>query len=531
MMNQKMKWFLRAFQYPFIEEGALLMVFWFFSSVVDFVAYLLRGMPMFAFYYALHGFVIVYVLVLIHGVLQNTALRNAYETVLLGLGVVNVIVDVVCQYNFHTRFSVDFVQIIKATTFRESSEFLQTFVGVYPILLCLGVYVLGWYIYKRRRLICTYTRKWRNAVFVFGLFLLFGTLSVTAIRNSSNWSSIYINKIYLFLSEAEEVDLCKYRHSVNLSFGSDSIPKKLVIIIGESHSRHHTGLYGYEKETSPRLKTLCRQGNLIVFQNAKSPACHTLDAFQKILNTFEYQKSLGVSEQKWYESVTLFDISRALHYPSYWISNQDKKGMYDNIPTAFSQLCDSAFFAGEGYMVAGRIQQSGNFDLGVIRLYKQHCLKQLSQGLFVFHLMGSHEAFQYRYPKEFDVFNPQDYKHRKSNQRELVASYDNSVLYNDYVLNEIIRLFHQDDALIVYFSDHAIDLFQSDEHYCGHARQNIRSMEAGTDIPFFVYMTKQCMEKHPSIYQKVIRDKDKKLDTGLFVPKLLEWCEVQWNKN
>ena len=232
MMNQKMKWFLRAFQYPFIEEGALLMVFWFFSSVVDFVAYLLRGMPMFAFYYALHGFVIVYVLVLIHGVLQNTALRNAYETVLLGLGVVNVIVDVVCQYNFHTRFSVDFVQIIKATTFRESSEFLQTFVGVYPILLCLGVYVLGWYIYKRRRLICTYTRKWRNAVFVFGLFLLIGTLSVTAIRNSSNWSSIYINKIYLFLSEAEEVDLCKYRHSVNLSFGSDSIPKKLVIIIG-----------------------------------------------------------------------------------------------------------------------------------------------------------------------------------------------------------------------------------------------------------------------------------------------------------
>ena len=41
----------------------------------------------------------------------------------------------------------------------------------------------------------------------------------------------------------------------------------------------------------------------------------------------------------------------------------------------------------------------------------------------------------------------------------------------------------------------------------------------------------QCMEKHPCIYRKVIRDKDKKLDTGLFVPKLLEWCEVQWNKN
>lgn len=526
-MMQIMRRVWRFFQYPFVEGCAFLMVLWCFSSGVDFVAYLLYDMPMFAFYYSLHGLVIAYVLVLIHEVLRIGTLRKIYDVVLLGLGVINVIIDVVCQYNFRTRFTLDFVQIIKATTFRESSEFLQTFVGILPIILCLCVFVIGWFIYQKRGLICLYVRKRRNIVSTLGLLLLLGTLVIAFMKKSSNWQSVYINKLYLFFSKTEVVDLRKYRHDINLSYVSDSIPQKLVIIIGESHSKHHTGLYGYEKETTPRLQMLHQQGDLVVFQNVKSPACHTLDAFQKILNTYECEKTLMHQEMKWYESITLFDIARSLHYPSFWVSNQDKKGIYDNVPTSFSQLCDSAYFAGEGYMVAGRIQRTGNFDSNVIRLYKQHFLDCFSSGLFVFHLMGSHEAFLNRYPKKFDVFKPRDYMYRKRNQRELLANYDNSVLYNDYVLSEIVNLFQHDDALIIYFSDHAIDLYQSDDYYCGHARQNEQSIEAGTDIPFFIYMTKECQAKHPNIYRRVIGDKNKTLNTGMFVPMLLELCTIQ----
>lgn len=531
--NRIMRQVLKFFQYPFVEGSAILMVLWCFSSLVDFVAYLLYGMPMFAFYYALHGLVIAYMLVLIHKVLSTGTLRRIYDWALFGFGVINVITDVICQYNFRTKFSYDFVQIIKATTFRESSEFLQVFVGIPPIVLCLCVLVFGWLIYWNRGVICLYTEKNRKIVSAVGFFLLLGILVIATIRGSSNWQSIYINKLYLFFSKTEVVDLRKYRHDIKLSYVSDSIPQKLVVIIGESHSRHHMGLYGYEKETTPRLQILYEQGDLVVFQNVKSPACHTLDAFQRILNTYEYERTSICKKLKWYESVTLFDIARALHYTSFWISNQDKKGIYDNVPTGFSQLCDSAYFAGEGYMVAGRIQQTGNFDSNVIRLYKQHHLNGYSKGLFVFHLMGSHEAFSNRYPKQFDVFSPADYMHRKRNQRELVASYDNSVLYNDYILVDIIKLFQQDDAMIIYFSDHALDIYQSDDYYCGHARQNNQSMEAGKDIPFFIYMTKECQVRHPNIYRKVFCDRNNNLNTSMFVPKLLEWCTIhtEWNRN
>ena len=81
-----MRQVLKFFQYPFVEGSAILMVLWCFSSLVDFVAYLLYGMPMFAFYYALHGLVIAYMLVLIHKVLSTGTLRRIYDWALLGFG-------------------------------------------------------------------------------------------------------------------------------------------------------------------------------------------------------------------------------------------------------------------------------------------------------------------------------------------------------------------------------------------------------------------------------------------------------------
>ena len=87
--------------------------------------------------------------------------------------------------------------------------------------------------------------------------------------------------------------------------------------------------------------------------------------------------------------------------------------------------------------------------------------------------------------------------------------------------------------MIIYFSDHALDIYQSDDYYCGHARQNNQSMEAGKDIPFFIYMTKECQVRHPDIYRKVFCDRNNNLNTSMFVPKLLEWCTIhtEWNRN
>ena len=53
-----------------------------------------------------------------------------------------------------------------------------------------------------------------------------------------------------------------------------------------------------------------------------------------------------------------------------------------------------------------------------------------------------------------------------------------------------MNLFSEDEAIIFYFSDHALDVFNSRDDYVGHARYNdSKSVIAGSNIPFMVYMT------------------------------------------
>ena len=99
---------------PFTKDFVLFMVLWIMSSAVDFFAYLSYGLFEYSFYYALHGFVVVYVITLIANIFFLKT-KKYYCLIFLILGIINVMVDVVCHYNFHVKFTEDIVQIIKAT--------------------------------------------------------------------------------------------------------------------------------------------------------------------------------------------------------------------------------------------------------------------------------------------------------------------------------------------------------------------------------------------------------------------------------
>ena len=102
--------------------------------------------------------------------------------------------------------------------------------------------------------------------------------------------------------------------------------------------------------------------------------------------------------------------------------------------------------------------------------------------------MGSHSNFKNRYPQTFEKFKAEDYKNHPNHQRENLATYDNSILYNDSIVYEIIRLFQDKETIAFYFSDHAIDAYESSDDYIAHAKVTVpKSVEAGTKIPFMIY--------------------------------------------
>ena len=128
--------------------------------------------------------------------------------------------------------------------------------------------------------------------------------------------------------------------------------------------------------------------------------------------------------------------------------------------------------------------------------------------MYILHLMGSHMAFNMRYPESYEIFDSEDYDivhpDFSIENKQLLAEYDNSICYNDFVVNELISRFADSDAIVFYLSDHGIDVFKSSDDYIGHAKTNDAiSVGAAKKIPFMVYTSPLFREKHSELQQRI----------------------------
>ena len=202
----------------------------------------------------------------------------------------------------------------------------------------------------------------------------------------------------------------------------------------------------------------------------------------------------------WYEYLTLIEIIHNAGYTTHWVSNQSKRGLYDNEVGRYAELCDVGLFVGD--QNAGMSRK--NYDEELFPLLDTLLCDNTDKRFVVVQMMGSHSAFKERYPTAFSKFSADDYAETypqlSASNRQLLAEYDNSILYNDSVVYEIMQRFSDKEAIVFYFSDHGIDVFQSSNDYIGHAvAGNEESEFYGRQIPFMVYTTEKFKEKYPHI--------------------------------
>ena len=274
-------------------------------------------------------------------------------------------------------------------------------------------------------------------------------------------------------------------------------PQKIVVIVGESLSRSHCSLYGYEKQTQPLLEKLVADSSLVVFDNPTAPALHTMSAFKHFIGTWN-----GEADRNWYECPTFLEMARRSGYRLSWLSNQSPKGFYDNPVTKIAEFCDRMEFTGDGMNGSTCMRMNCGLDSLLIPMAQKWNDK--AKDLSVIHLMGSHVAYHLRYPRSYSHFTMSDYDKPTKRQRNVLSCYDNTVLYNDMVVSRLMKLYDSQDAVVVYFSDHAQDMFEVDENYFGHGRDNVpASMAAAAAIPMMVYMTPEFRRRHPDTEARI----------------------------
>ena len=407
------------------------------------------------------------------------------------------------------------ITLLLSTNFNEIIEFIQSYVSIYNvILIIIAFFLLVKISYRKLQLNNLFLLKILSVAFIFNLFLL--VIHPYSIHETP------IGRIYVIYRDKHVIELMPnlslYKNNPEFISSRNEHPENIIVIIGESFAKTHSSIYGYHKNTNPLLEKHIKNGDLYIFNKVVAPASHTMDVFKAIMSTFSYNRK----DSAWYKHTTIPVCFNKLGYRTVWISNQNQYGTFDNIPTRYSQLCDTAIFT--------KKKINDNFKDEQILNYINETLNE--KDFFIFHLMGQHNKYSERYPESFNYFTYNDYPNLPEHQRETIAEYDNATLYNDFVVDSIIKAFSDKESIIFYISDHGQDLFYSDNKYFGHGiTANAKSDSIGRDIPFMVYISPKLKNRIPDLYKKIQSSIDRKYNTENLIYTLIDISGYKFSNN
>ena len=166
--------------------------------------------------------------------------------------------------------------------------------------------------------------------------------------------------------------------------------------------------------------------------------------------------------------------------------------------------------------------------LPLLQDYKTIAMRGKTNLFTLAHLMGSHIDYKDRYPEPFGVFKSEDIHpiepHLLSKEAEKSAHYINSVLYNDWIVSEIIRYYSHTSSIVIYMSDHAVARYDDplEPHSTAHSMT-----QHSLSIPFMVYMSDQFMAENPDIVKLVKGACHRPFMTDFFTNSLLSLMGIQ----
>lgn len=279
----------------------------------------------------------------------------------------------------------------------------------------------------------------------------------------------------------------------NFHFGANKVENSVtnevyVLVIGETARYKNFSVNGYYRNTSPHLN---KKNNFVSFSDFISEANGTVISLPQIL----FRANSEDTERSMYEK-SLIDAFKEAGFKTYWIANQS--GSYSYIRRITKDT-------NESHILTTELGKSSNYDENLLPFLERILMKNTEKALIVIHSSGSHFKYSDRYPPKFNVFQPNIgdvYKPSlisPKNKELFINAYDNSILYTDYFLSNIIDKIDSLNCVstIVYLSDHGENLYDTDDNVLFHARTIITKYDY--HVPLFVWYSDE--------YSNVYRDK------------------------
>lgn len=432
--------------------------------------------------------------------------------------VVNIVVglSVGILYVSGTKVYRELLLIVYETSVEEALNFLSFFkwmvllVAVAFILLCIlerFISAKNEAVGERIKALSAKRRR------IFALLIALTLLSVPFYGEGSLGNFKHqVGGFVRYLSNAKIV--CQTNQGLH-NDKCDYTSSNIVLIIGESFNKQHSSLYGYPLNTNPLLS---QRENLYVFDDVIAPMNYTIGVFNHLLS----MASVG-QPCEWFEAPLFPALFRAADYNVLLWANQTGACSYIH---ASGMDC---------YNEKNKMMYALDGDLVKDYERSRAAVEKEKNNLIIFHLMGQHFNYVNRFPVERDRFQPSDYQREGLSETELevIANYDNATLYNDSVVNEIIKLYEAQDAIVLYLSDHGEEVYDF-RALAGRSSfdktKMVQWMRNEVEVPFMIYVTDLYKENHPDIVRRIEASRHRPLMTDDLPHLLLELAgiENQW---
>lgn len=409
---------------------------------------------------------------------------------------------------YHQEFSQSVIFVMFESNEAEASEYLAQYFRWWMILALLAYSAIAYLLWRRLRPV-QLPRSRAFGISALILVALFGyplfKELVIKEASASNAAEHLRNRMEPAVPWQIVMGYVNYREQLgnmqelletnrklpplaNLQDAHAGKPATLVLVIGESTNKQHMSLYGYPRKTTPRLDAMRDQ--LAAFGNVVSPRPYTIEALQQIL-TFADQSNPDL----YLTRPSLMNMMKQAGYKTYWITNQQTMTKRNTMLTNFSKQADE-----QVYLNHSRAQNSRQYDSNVLKPFEQFLNDPEPRKFIVVHLLGTHMKYEYRYPPEYEQFTDRsgapDWL--TDEQLGMYNSYDNAVLFNDYVVSSLIGQLSASGkpGFLVYFADHGEDVYDTPPHdFVG--RNEAAPTLAMYSVPFLLWQSPSWQAAYP----------------------------------
>ncbi|MDP2247107.1 MAG: phosphoethanolamine transferase, partial [Nitrosomonadales bacterium] len=190
-------------------------------------------------------------------------------------------------------------------------------------------------------------------------------------------------------------------------------------------------------------------------------------------------------------------------FKTYWLSTQELDS-WAGFTRVISYDADSTYYFERSY------------DDVVLEKLRNVLNEPYQRKLIVIHLRASHWEYVKRYPAEFNIFKPADSSWRE----HLIASYDNSILYTDYIMDAIIKKVAELPirSFIFHASDHGENLLDDDRQIFGHPFGTEHDLE----IPAYIWFSDHAAKQLNGKLQAAARNSDMPINSNNLAHSMID---------